>query len=110
MKEEKASATMLYTLASLGSSFAYGVAAVCAVIVDYAFDVSVKRTYAIPPESKLPSLGLFSHVVHITRKEGKGIFRGLPIKAVEFAMSYAITGLLSPHVSSVVDDFLKGWK
>ena len=63
--------------------------------VDYAFDVSVKRTYALPPESKLPSLGVLRHVIHITTKEGWRIFRGLPIKAVEFAVSYAITGLLS---------------
>lgn len=100
----------LYTLASLGSSFAYGVAAICAVSVDYAFDVSVKRSYAIPPESKLPSLGVFCHVIRITRKGGRRIFLGLPVKAVEFAVSYAITGLLSPHVSYFVEDFLKWWE
>ena len=101
---------VLCNLASLGNSFAYGVAAICAVTVDYAFDLSVKRTYAMPPEGKVPLLGVFRHAVHIIRKEGRGIFRGLPIKAVEFAVSYAITGLLSPSVSSVVEDCLKGWE
>jgi len=97
---------VLCTLASLGSGFAYGIAAICAVTVDYAFDVSVKRTYAVSPERKLPSLGVFRHVIHITTKEGLKIFRGLPIKAVEFAISYAITGLLSPHVSYFIEEFL----
>ena len=101
---------VLYNLASFGSGLAYGVAAICAVTVDYAFDVSVKRTYAMPPEGKVPSLGVSRHVVHITRKEGKKLFRGLPVKSIEFAVSYAITGLLSPSVSSVVEDCLKGWE
>jgi hypothetical protein len=94
----------LCTLAGLGSGFAYGIAAICAVTVDYAFDVSAKRTYAIPPESKIPSLGVTRHVIHITTKEGLKIFLGLPIKTVEFAVSYAITGLLSPYVSNFVEE------
>jgi hypothetical protein len=82
----------------------HGIAAICAVTVDYAFDVSAKRTYAIPPESKIPSLGVTRHVIHITTKEGLKIFLGLPIKTVEFAVSYAITGLLSPYVSNFVEE------
>ena len=34
----------------VSSGFAYGVAAIAAVVVDYTADVAVKRTYALGPE------------------------------------------------------------
>jgi len=89
------------TLASTG--FAYGIAAIAAVTVDYAVDVSVKRTYATGPEGAIPSLGVLRHTFHIISREGKNIFRGLGVKSVEFGISYMITGLMAPHIINVID-------
>lgn len=91
--------TFICTLASLGSGFAYGIAAISAVTVDYAVDVSVKRTYATGPERPIPSLGVLRHVLHIISKEGRSIFRGLSAKSVEFGVSYVITGLMAPYIT-----------
>lgn len=91
----------------LSTGFAYGIAAVTAVAMDYAVDVSVKRTYAIGPEGPVPSLGVIRHTLHIVSNEGLRIFRGLSVKSVEFGISYMITGLMAPHIAQVIDDFVK---
>eukprot|EP00581_Thalassiosira_minuscula_P006408 CAMPEP_0183735612 /NCGR_PEP_ID=MMETSP0737-20130205/47191_1 /TAXON_ID=385413 /ORGANISM="Thalassiosira miniscula, Strain CCMP1093" /LENGTH=315 /DNA_ID=CAMNT_0025969417 /DNA_START=66 /DNA_END=1010 /DNA_ORIENTATION=- len=90
----------------VSSGFAYGVAAVTAVTVDYAVDVSVKRTYATGPESAIPSVGVLHHTLHMASREGLKIFRGLGAKSVEFGISYTITGLMAPYISSFINLYI----
>lgn len=92
------------TTASAG--FAYGAAAIVAVTVDYAVDVSAKRTYSVGPERPIPTMGVVRHTLHIVSNEGMKIFRGLGMKSVEFGISYMITGLMAPHIVRVVEDLV----
>lgn len=87
--------------------FAYGIAAVTAVTVDYAVDVSVKRIYATGPESSIPSMGVLRRTMHIVSKDGVRIFRGLGVKSIEFGISYMITGVMSPHIANMINAFFK---
>ena len=57
----------------MSTGFCYGLAAVAAVTVDYAVDVSVKRLYAHGPESAVPSLGVMQHTMHIVQREGSTV-------------------------------------
>ena len=82
-----------------GSGFAYGAAALSAVVIDYAVDVAVKRTYALGPERPLPSIGVWRHVASIVAKDGMAVYRGLGVKSVEFGVSYVITGLMAEYVA-----------
>lgn len=82
-----------------GTGFAYGAAALSAVVVDYALDVAVKRTYALGPERPIPSIGVWRHVASIVAKDGLAVYRGLGVKSVEFGVSYVITGLMAAYVA-----------
>ena len=87
------------------SGYAYGIAAITAVSVDYAIDVSVKRTYGTGPECFIPSMGVIRHTIHIVSTNGlRMIYRGLGIKCLEFGISYMITGMMAPYVTRVMDD------
>ena len=89
------------------SGYAYGIAAITAVSVDYAIDVSVKRAYGTGPECSIPSMGVIRHTIHIVSKNGlRIIYRGLGIKCVEFGISYMITGMMAPYVTRMMDDVL----
>ena len=87
----------------VSSGFAYGVAAIAAVMVDYAVDVAVKRTYALGPERPIPSSGVMRHTFHILARKGRKTFRGLGVKSVEFGISYMITGWMAPYVTNAID-------
>lgn len=82
-----------------GAGFAYGAAALSAVVVDYAVDVAVKRTYALGPERPIPSIGVWRHVASIVMKDGVAVYRGLGVKSAEFGVSYVITGLMAAYVA-----------
>ena len=98
----------------VSSGFAYGVAAIAAVMVDYAVDVAVKRTYALGPERPIPSSGIIRHTFHILARKGRKTFRGLGVKSVEFGISYMITGWMAPYVTNAIDVIIfnnkKAWK
>ena len=97
---------IVYSLLSSGG-YAYGIAAITAVSVDYAIDVSVKRTYGTGPECSIPSMGVIRHTIHILSKNGlRIIYRGLGIKCIEFGISYMITGMMAPYVTRAMDDVL----
>jgi hypothetical protein len=90
--------TLICAVASAGTGFAYGVAALSAVVVDYAVDVAVKRMYALGPERPMPSLGVLRYVVSIVAKDGLAVYRGLGVKSAEFGVSYVIPGLMAAYV------------
>eukprot|EP00520_Triparma_pacifica_P013692 CAMPEP_0118645124 /NCGR_PEP_ID=MMETSP0785-20121206/7326_1 /TAXON_ID=91992 /ORGANISM="Bolidomonas pacifica, Strain CCMP 1866" /LENGTH=179 /DNA_ID=CAMNT_0006536971 /DNA_START=553 /DNA_END=1088 /DNA_ORIENTATION=- len=63
----------------------YALSAVTAVVVDYAFDVSCKRSFSRPPA--LPVSGVLKSTLGLIRKAGvKGTYRGAGVKAVEFGV------------------------
>ena len=93
---------------TLSSSFAsgpsYALAAALAVTLDYSVDVVVKRMMVVPPQEALRPLTqtwlqLFHGHVGIFRACAR-IHAGLSAKAVEFAVSYFITGTVGVGVAA----------
>eukprot|EP00566_Odontella_aurita_P018757 CAMPEP_0113535780 /NCGR_PEP_ID=MMETSP0015_2-20120614/5900_1 /TAXON_ID=2838 /ORGANISM="Odontella" /LENGTH=314 /DNA_ID=CAMNT_0000435081 /DNA_START=154 /DNA_END=1094 /DNA_ORIENTATION=+ /assembly_acc=CAM_ASM_000160 len=84
----------------LDSGCAYGAAALVAVMVDYAVDVTAKRLYANGPERNVPQVGVLRSTVSNIISQGSTLFRGLGFKCVEFSLSYLITGLMAANVAS----------
>ena len=74
----------------------YACAAAMAVALDFPLDVAVKRSMAAPLSSsvELP----LSATLRLLRERRWNVFRGLAPKAVEFAVSYAVTGYVSSFV------------
>ena len=78
------------------ASLSYGCAAALAVVLDFPLDVAVKRSMAAPPSSPVqpPLAATWS----LLCKHRAGVFVGLAAKAVEFSISYAVTGHCSTYV------------
>lgn len=61
------------------------------MLVDYTFDVCVKRMMSLPPGEHVR--GIFEEVKVTLGREGfRRTYRGAGVKAVEFGISYAATG------------------
>jgi hypothetical protein len=81
----------------------FGAAAVAATCAAFSFDTGVARMMVIAPAEKVQGL---MRVVKGIATEGDGwsakglmrLYRGLPARSVEFAISYVVTGLVSVYV------------
>ncbi|OLP85220.1 Mitochondrial carnitine carrier [Symbiodinium microadriaticum] len=73
--------------AHLNPPLAYGVAAATAVLVAYPADTAVARMLIVPPNQPI------SCMRHHIFLDARG-FRGLPARASEFFISYAVMGLI----------------
>ena len=71
----------------------YAISASIAVVIDYAIDVVVKRAMSVPPGGRVQ--GVFKEVRNAVRRDGLQVYRGVGAKSMEFAVSYAATGLVA---------------
>ena len=63
---------------------------------DFPLDATVKQSMAAPPHER-PSGGPIASMIGLLRKRRFGVFAGLSAKAIEFAVSYAVTGACSGY-------------
>ena len=91
----------------------FGAAAVCATIAAFAFDTGVARMMVVAPGEGVR--GLLSVVRGIATEGNDGkwsvagikrLYRGLPARSIEFAISYVVTGMVSVHVINFFDQYL----
>ena len=92
-----------------GAPTSFGAAAVAATMMAFSFDTGVARMMVIAPTLKVQ--GLMKIVKGIATEGGgwslKGLlrlYRGLPARSVEFAISYVVTGAVSVYVVKFFDD------
>ena len=87
----------------------FGAAAVAATVAAFSFDTGVARMMVVAPTKRVQ--GLFQVVKGIAT-EGSGkwgvqgltrLYRGLPARSVEFAISYVVTGVVSVYVVNFFD-------
>lgn len=86
----------------------FGAAAVAATVAAFAFDTGVARMMIVAPNQPVPSL--LRVVRNVAMENVKQVdfagwvaairtpYRGLPARAVEFAISYSVTGAVSVYV------------
>ena len=77
-------------------ALSYGAAAALAVTIDFPLDATVKQSMAAPPHER-PSGGPIASMIGLLRKRRFLVFAGLSAKAIEFAVSYAVTGACSGY-------------
>ncbi|GMI20614.1 hypothetical protein TrRE_jg5373 [Triparma retinervis] len=79
---------------------AYAKAAVAAVVVDYLFDAACKRMMSVGPGGEVG--GVWGEVWGLVGREGiRGAYRGVGVKAAEFAVSYGATGMVAMKARKV---------
>jgi hypothetical protein len=92
----------------------FGAAAVAATVAAFSFDTGVARMMVVAPTKRVQ--GLFQVVKGIAT-EGSGkwgvqgltrLYRGLPARSVEFAISYVVTGVVSVYVVNFFDEKFNG--
>jgi hypothetical protein len=92
----------------------FGAAAVCATIAAFAFDTGVARMMVVAPGEGVR--GLLSVVSGIATEGNNGkwslagakrLYRGLPARSVEFAISYVVTGAVSVYVVGFFNQYLE---
>jgi hypothetical protein len=74
---------------------AYSISAATAILVAFPFDTAVARMHVVPPDQPVEP---FSTHIRRVAKLRFAAYRGCPSRVVEFAISYAITGLMSLFV------------
>ena len=82
----------------------YPAAMALAVTLDFPLDSAVKRMMAAPAEQRVR--GPLAETWALVRARRWGAFNGLRAKAVEFFVSYCVTGLASTHVARAVSTFI----
>lgn len=83
-------------------ALSYGAAAALAVTLDFPLDAAVKQSMAAPAHTIAEPGGPLGATWRLLRLRGLGVFAGLTAKACEFAVSYAVTGACSTHVTRVL--------
>ena len=89
----------------------FGAAAVAATMAAFSFDTGVARMMVVAPTKRVQ--GLFKVVKGIATEGTDGkwstkgimrLYRGLPARSVEFAISYVVTGVVSVYVVQFFDE------
>ena len=83
-------------------ALSYGAAAALAVTLDFPLDAAVKQSMAAAPHAPVERGGPLGATWRLLRARGLGAFAGLSAKACEFAISYAVTGACSTHVTRLL--------
>eukprot|EP00946_MAST-07B_sp_MAST-7B-sp1_P002071 g2071.t1 len=91
----------------------FGAAAVCATVAAFAFDTGVARMMVVAPSEGVR--GLLSVVRGIATEGSQGkwslagvkrLYRGLPARSIEFAISYVVTGAVSVYVVGFFNKYM----
>ena len=106
---------ILFTFQDWSAPSSFGAAAVAATIAAFSFDTGVARMMVVAPTKRVE--GLFKVVKGIAQEGNSGkwtfqgikrLYRGLPARSVEFAISYVVTGAVSVYVIKFFDSQFSG--